>query len=363
MLICACAGVGLVVVLGLLLYPRPEASEARYDVTFLPNVGGHCLSLCAMNDLGQVVGMAEVQLGQWHIFLWDKNAGLRDLGAYADVQRFTCLQINNAGQIAGGATDPNGTGYGFLVDPNGARRVLRAPSGEHVQIQDLNSRGQIVGYCGRGGGPLRGFIWDKTAGMQGLTLANAYESIATGINDRGQIVGSYSAQLAGPWTVFLWDPNMGDRNIGPAKAGRASPHINNQAFVVGKFDAASDMSILSLWTEQGGLRRVCPARGVSVQIDGLNNANCFVACTSGRKLMIRNLDIVPHIDSYLWDPNGGFTELANCLERADVFEFFALGINDKGQIVGSLRLKGQPNPFIVVLQPIPSRRGANSDSR
>ena len=193
--------------------------------------------------------------------------------------------------------------------------------------------------------------------MQNLTILNAAESMATGINDLGQIVGSYTLDRGGPWGVFFWDPNTGVRDIGVPKVGRPRMgHINNQGFVVGKFDASGDESFLSIWTREGGLRRVRPARGVPVQTDGLNNANRFIACTNRKKLVIRKFDIVPHIDSYLWDPNEGFMELAGRLGRTDVFEFFATGINDKGQILGVLRLTNQSYPFTVVLQPIPPRR-------
>ena len=180
------AGVLVVLLLVVLLYPQPEV---LYQVTFLPALGGRIpVTPQAINDRGQVVGIAEVAKSQWHMFFWDEDQGMLDMGPRA----YDPVQINNAGQIASGAVDPNGDCHAFLQDPNGVRYVLPAPNGRHVHVQGLNSRGQVVGYHDAERSPRRVFVWDRTSGMQELAPPNTLESIARGINDAGQVVGYLS---------------------------------------------------------------------------------------------------------------------------------------------------------------------------
>jgi len=133
-----CAGLLGAAWLAGLLRPKPEV---LYQVTFLPMLNGALGIPRAINDNGQVVGVAEATRGQWHMFLWDGEEGSRDLGPCADPQRFESMRINDAGQIAGTAVDPNGTARAFLQDPNGARFILRGPDDAQVHIQGLNRRG------------------------------------------------------------------------------------------------------------------------------------------------------------------------------------------------------------------------------
>ncbi len=61
----------------LLVALRPSRPEVLYKVTFLPTLGGIPVVPHAIKDRGQVVGAAEVTLGQWHMVLWDKDKGLQ----------------------------------------------------------------------------------------------------------------------------------------------------------------------------------------------------------------------------------------------------------------------------------------------
>jgi probable HAF family extracellular repeat protein len=348
-LVWICASIPLVSLLVFLLRPTPKA---RYAVTFLPDLNGVRVNAHAINDRGQVVGVAEVRPGQWHIWLWDNGAGIQDLGSFARPKRSGPLRINNVGQIAGTADDPNGSEYAFLLDLTGGRYTVRPPGGEQIHILDLNDRGRIVGYLSRNGGPRRGFVWDEGGGMQAFP-PSAAESMVTGINDLGQIIGSRAAQIMGPWTVFLWDPNAGLEDLGsPGSYPATLCDINNRGFIVGRFDD----NALSVRTREGPWRRLCPDRRAAVQIEGLTEANRILAVTHRQRFMMREFSRRTDLDSYVWDANDGFLEIAPRLGRKDVFEFFATGINDQGQIVGSLRLKNEPNPFGVVLTPITGAR-------
>jgi hypothetical protein len=94
-----------------------------------------------------------------------------------------------------------------------------------------------------------------------------------------------------------------------------------------------------------------------VQTAGLNEDNRFLVCTERPRFALRAFASVLHLDSYLCDPDEGFLEIAGRLGRTDVLEFFATDINSAGQITGTLRLRNQPNPLGVVLQPVSEPQG------
>jgi len=348
----ALAGAGILAAILLVVWlcSRPEV---LYDVAILPTLGGSCPYPRAINDQGQVVGIVPTAPKQWHLFLWDKETGMRDLGPCADLAHFDSVLINDAGQIAATGVDPNGSIQAFLQDPNGIRHVLRAPGGEWVHIRGLNNQGQVVGYSGLERGPRRAFLWDKAGGMRNLAPPGTIESLATGVNDAGRVVGFLSLNRTNQWHAFLYDPNTGPRDFGLSPFGpMCSCQINNQDFVVGQFGAAEDETCLSAWTLKEGTQRLNSLGGKLAHAGGRNQANRFLVCIDRPKFEMRSLSFRPHVYSYLFDPDGHFTDLGGHLGRADALEFHATGINSQGQITGLLKLEGHCDSQGVVLSPI-----------
>jgi probable HAF family extracellular repeat protein len=355
----ALMGVGILAVVLLVTRPGPKP-EVLYEVMFLPALGLSA-SPQAINDQGQVAGIAEVTPRQWHLFLWDDKGGMKDLGPCADARRFNRVLLNNAGQIAGTAVDPNGSPYAFLQDPNGTQHRLPTRAGEKVYISGLNRRGQVVGFSEPARGPRRAFLWDKTTGMRDLALPGTIEGVAVGINDAGQVVGYASLQRTNQWRAFLWDPNAGLRELGPSGFGPIHTcHINNPGFVVGQFGSSENQTRLSTWTPGKGVQRVRSPGGKLVQTAGLNDGNRFLVLAVRNRLRVGGPVILEHHDSYLCDPNGRVTELASCLDLPEVYEFLATGINSQGQIVGLLRVDKYANPQAVILVPIRKQDGRSA---
>ena len=107
-----------------------------------------------------------------------------------------------------------------------------------------------------------------------------------------------------------------------------------------------------MWTAGTGAQRLHAPRGTWVQTAGLNDDNRFLVCTERPRFALRAFASVLHLNSYLCDPNGHVTDLASSLDLPDVYEFFATGINNQGQIIGLLRSDRYANPQGVVLVPI-----------
>ena len=103
------ASAAALVLVGLIvLIPRRHVQ--LYKVTVLPAIGLWRTWPKAINDRGQVAGFADVAVvGRFHLFIWDQDNGMKDLGPMdADD-----IDINNAGQITGTMTDPNGNKQAF----------------------------------------------------------------------------------------------------------------------------------------------------------------------------------------------------------------------------------------------------------
>ena len=349
LLVVLCVGVAMAAVLVVLLRPKPAV---LYEVTFLPEFNGASLRPRAINDHGQVVGVCKLAGNEWHIFGWDADGGVRDLGPCADAGRYECVQINDAGQIAGVGVDPNGSTRAFLRDPNGVQHILRAPRGERVSVYGLNNRGQVVGCYHAERGPRQAFVWDKDVGMRSLGGPSVIESLARSINDAGQAVGFLSLDRTNQWYAVLWDPNAGMRSLGLAQFGPTSTcHINNAGFVVGQFGSADDRTCVSTWTSREGAR-LFDSQGASMYVAAVDDSGRFVARAEWTGSKILGGGSGGTSTSFLWDPNDGWREIHRHLGRGDVVEFVAVDMNNKGQIAGLLRLRSQADAVGVVLEPV-----------
>jgi len=119
----------------------------------LGNLGGTNNIADAVNDQGQVVGGASTKDGVIHSFLWTKETGMQDLGAYPGAIVTVppcCNTINNKGQIVGFAID--GTTFesraliwldGVMTDLNA---LIPANSGWYLSnASSINDSGEIAG--------------------------------------------------------------------------------------------------------------------------------------------------------------------------------------------------------------------------
>jgi len=338
------AGIGILAaaLLVALLRSRPEA---LYKATLLPTFDRIPVVPHALNDRGEVVGAAEVTPGQFHIILWDKDKGLRDLGPWERHEGSIRLEINNAGQIAGTVVDANGVGRAFLQDPNGVRRLLLDPAGRESVAQALNNRGAVVGYYETAGKPRHACLWDRTGRMTDLGTLGGIESLAFSINDQGQVAG-VSGTRGPAWQAFLWDPNSGMIGLGRDPRRMAtSCYVNNRGLVAGGFDSAKGEGIwgISVWTRNAGVRRLNSVRDPlpQAEVTGLNDAGQVLVNTGRSGVHAFGRVFFDKRASYLYDPNGGCLALESHLAGPKgVVYFMAADINNQGQIAGTLLIEG-----------------------
>lgn len=134
----------------------------------LGTFGGPASGSCYINDLGQVVGWADIYPiwdEEYHAFLWKKGTGLRDLGTFGwgPETSSMALDINSSGHVVGEAQYYNMQNFHAFIWEQGTgmkdlNDLLTAGSGWLLKYAyDINENGWIVGWA-RYEGHWRGFL-------------------------------------------------------------------------------------------------------------------------------------------------------------------------------------------------------------
>jgi probable HAF family extracellular repeat protein len=191
-----------------------DQQHGMQDLGTLP--GGTDAQALLINERGQVMGYsytASTQSGACYplatsSFLWDKEKGMTDLGAFGG----TCtvaFALNNKGQVVG---ESSGTGDqsapGFLWE-NGSLHELKGLGGDFAGAAAINDQGQAAGFGYFPGDIIfHATIWENAKSITDLgVIGNDQCSDATAINAEGQVVGiSISSCTAEEPTfrAFLW---------------------------------------------------------------------------------------------------------------------------------------------------------------
>jgi probable HAF family extracellular repeat protein len=212
-----------------------------------------------MNDFGQIVGMSETAVPDpngedicgfgTHLtcrpFLWQffHMSALPTLGG----NNGEASAINNRGQIVGMAEDgtldpscPAGTTSGTQLPvlwENGRAHALPTPVGDADGFAMwLNDHGQAVGYTGTCGAMSHAVSWENDTVTELQDLGTGAGAIAYGNNNRGQIVGSVFVTPGGPIRYgALWQNGVLTtlKPTLPGDIAAIATGINDQGQVVG----------------------------------------------------------------------------------------------------------------------------------
>ncbi len=181
-----------------------------------------------INDRGVVAGTLNEGKGD-HLFLWDRDNGLTDIGNPGSLSGRTDIRvedINNQGQLIGyyGLSPTNSNnqpgdsipGGPFFYDPKTGFREIGTMKGfQHFNVCAINARGQVVGRCFRinpdGKAEWRIFLWNRESGFRDLELVGFPQDI----NQAGQILGGYPDREA----IFVWSPDGNTDTLDPSPYG------------------------------------------------------------------------------------------------------------------------------------------------
>ena len=310
----------------------------------------------ALNARGQVVG------GNGHAFLSTYGKTL-DLGALPpsgdpmDGSDGVAYGINNRGVIvgcSGGFNAVFGTGLAneraFTAGNGGLRELTKNP-GLMIPYA-INDSGQIAGVD-----QFRGFFFSRNTLIALGTFShvpNGNRSTARSLNAKGQVVGwstvgtlpvAKFGQLA--THAFLWQRRgksgrMRDLGTLPGWVSSYAYKINQQSEIVGSVsDAGGDTdgferasrTVAFLW--RGGKMTSLGTLPGSKNSEafGINDSTAVVGTSDAR--------------AFLWT-RGRMLDLNACLPTASGWTLEeARAINNKGQIVGSGKLRGQEHMFLL----------------
>jgi probable HAF family extracellular repeat protein len=337
---------------------QQKAEHRRYKVIDLGTLGGTSSFATGINNKGWVVGTANL-LGDKnrHDFLWIEGRKI-DLGTLGgpNSDEFANGGPNERGQVVGRAEtsrrDPNmkdfcffGTGKicrAFLWQ-NGVMTDLGTLGGNNSSAFDINNRGQVVGgaenktqdsTCTTHQFQFRPFIWEKGEIQELPTFADDPDAFADGINDHGQAVGA-----SGNCTNFatshalLWQDGT-PRDLGNlgGSMGNQAIDVNNEGQVVGFSDLPGDTTNHAFLWQNGVMTDLGTGGPSPAGLDfrsagfGINEEGLVVggSCNEADN----------NCRAGLWQ-NGVMTDLNTLIPAGSpLYLCFALGINDRGEIVG-----------------------------
>jgi probable HAF family extracellular repeat protein len=337
----------------------------HYKLTVLPTLGGTFGHAVGINNRGSVTGFSTLTGDMTaDAFLWQKGemTNLGNLGADS-----AGAAVNDSGTVSGfsntSTPDPNGEdvcGFGNVliclpfVWKKGVMTPLPLLGGNNGQAAEINNRGQIVGgaetpnpdTCSIFFLQVEAVIWEKGQVQELPLFPGDPDGFANALNDKGQTVGVSGCAATNTARAVLWPngPNGGVIDLGNlgGTGGNVPSDINNQGQVVGQSDLAGDTTHHAfLWTKDDGMRDLGTLNGQPVSLAfGINN--------TGQVVGIFEDFAGDNTTGFLWQ-DGVMTDLNTLIPPGSpLFLKEPIGINDRGQIAGfGLLSDGEQRGFLL----------------
>jgi len=325
---------------------RPKR-QVLYRVTHLPSLGGNFTLPCSINDKGQIAGFSKISPGNYHLFLWDREKGIQDLGPVDNNH----VYINNAGQIAATMLDPNGHDRAFIWDPNHGRCVLPTLGGEKATPFGINNHGQVIGAAETAAGLLHACVWNTSSEIHDLTPSSKERTHALSINDAGQTT---VFTRTGP---LLVDANEVVTSTSPLIPVRGLLEINSNGYVAGLVRAGQGKFDIVIWQPDSGQKKLVQLFANASSSSNINDVN-QVLLTKGREPKLRLFGRVlfsTGTKNYLHDPNRGWLSLNGYVSVGPYEDLWLTDLNNKGCIVGAVQSTKDSRSRGVLLEPIPGQ--------
>jgi len=293
----------------------------------LGTFGGPDSYVEALNDLGQVVGLASTPVPDlYHAFRWTRQTGLVDLNP-PGVGYSSAFDINNKGQVAGTARFPGATppGGAFRWSPQTGMVNLGAlgPTSSSTGLA-INDAGTVVGDSDEPQGPRLTLVTKWPPG-HGPVALNAFPSIASralDINNAGQIVGSAAFDARINDQAFIWTRQGGLQGLGTEPSYQSwADRINEKGLAIGELYTTPVDGNGIIWSRETGLIVIGTPGVDGSDTRDVNNRGQVLGGLNGR--------------SFVWTRAEGFVDLSSRVVGAPpgLTAFFGAAINDSGTIV------------------------------
>lgn len=337
----------LLVVSILIITLRPK-KQTLYKVTYLPSLGGQFTLPCSINDKGQIAGFSEVARGICHLFLWERDKEMQDLGPVV-INR---VIINNAGQITATMRDPNGNDRAFIWDPNHGRRILPTLGGKIANAHSINNHGQVVGAAETASGIYHACVWNSASEIHDLTPSSKERTFAWSINDAGQVV-----VFTKVYASHLVDANETVTSISPSIPLQGLFEINNAGYVAGLVPVVRSKVDIVIWHTDSGQQKLVQPYANSYSRAKINDVNQLLL-TKGRQPKFRLFGTYffsTPVKSFLHDPKRGWLSLNGYVSVGLYEDFCATDLNNKGCLVCAVQSRKDSRSRGVLLEPIPEQ--------
>jgi probable HAF family extracellular repeat protein len=353
------------------LVPVWLVAQTNYRVVSLPGLGGTAGQANSINNRDWASGLANLSGDSvGHAALWKSATQAIDLGSLggADTNSAIAWPVKNVNGLVVGISDTadnNPLGEAFSCWPfftpgaptyktcqgfrwsNGTMLPLPPfPGGYNSYATAANNRGQIVGWAENGVHDpscntafqvlqFRAVIWQPDGSMQELPpLPGDSTSAATAINDRGEVVGISGACGIAVGGVSAAHAVLWEKGV-PVNLGDLGGHswntpaaINNHGVIVGfSLPASQDGTnhyVAVMWTRKKAIQQLeMPSNDIRSQALGINE-----------KGQIVGLSRAPTgLRAVLWE-GGVFTDLNTLTLPGSPYLLYANDITDAGKIVG-----------------------------
>jgi probable HAF family extracellular repeat protein len=299
----------------------------------------------ALNDAGQVAGYASNPSGNYHAFRWSKTGGMVDLGTLYGAAASKGLDINRHGQVVGYSDPALAPVQAFIwSDKRGMVDLGRLGSGLGLAVaQAVNDAGMVAGFSDAPDGNAHGFAWTRAGGMVDLGTVGGIDSYATLINNAGRIAGYSAVSDASGFNYhgFVWEKTSGMIDIGTLIGlGSAALAMNAAGQVAGVSDKTDLTQHAISWTREGGMVDLGTLGGTSSRALGINKNGVVVGWSNTSAG-----DSDYH--AFLWTKAQGMVDLNTRIPHAPpgLVLTGALAISDRGAIVA------ESNAGLVLLKP------------
>lgn len=271
-------------------------NQIRYHYIELGTLGGQYSWSTGINNWGQVVGVSELENGEYRGFLWTGRQ-LNNLGSLDNDIFSVAWSINERGEVVGFSLGLHNQRQAILWD-RGGMHVLETLGGTSADAVGINNHGEIAGWSltsenlfhaslwnsegiidlappegimswassiNRKGSAVGAYVtsdervhavmWDRD-GMQDLGALGGEESEAYWINDKGQAVGWCDMPGSLEWHACLWDSNGDTVDLGTAGGLNSEAFaINDHGQIVGLYypGASLDVTQAFLWSKKHGM--------------------------------------------------------------------------------------------------------------
>ena len=197
----------------------PIRRPLRYTVTDIGTLGGAESHAARINNRGQIVGYSNTMSGEQHAFLWEASTGMRDLGTLGGVpgdrdlrDEATC--VNNKGQVVGTAkTRDSIAPHVFLWEVDRGMQDL-GEFGGLPRTTEINDNGAIAVTVMSVEGPCRAVLWQAGRTIDVDTPVGDCDFFAGSINNRGQIAGMAMDTVSKRMYPFLWQAGRRGAGVG-----------------------------------------------------------------------------------------------------------------------------------------------------